>query len=300
MELTKLTMAIATAFVMGLPFVGHGQDKARSSESRLPERIAPAQLLVLSAYVNHEEHTVTLRGMNFGRAVVFCETERMTVVSASDTEVVVRVPAGLPDGTYLFTVARGNAEVERGAFHVPLYAPTQGPQGEPGPAGPEGPAGPAGPQGETGPAGPEGPTGPAGPAGPAGPQGVPGAAGPAGPMGPSGPTGPVGPAGPAGPAGPQGLPGVSGYQVVDAAATAPFALSPGIQFTWLAICPAGKLPFGGGHESSGNAPSMNVVTSAPFFSATGNGWRTILRNNTNLQLSNVAVRVWVVCGTALP
>jgi hypothetical protein len=45
---------------------------------------------------------------------------------------------------------------------------------------------------------------------------------------------------------------------------------------------------------------MNVVTSAPFFSTTGNGWRTILRNNTNLQLSNVAVRVWVVCGTALP
>ena len=66
-------------------------------------------LVVLSAFVDLTNETVTLRGLNFGKKVptVFCETQQMRVLSASNTELVVRFPKAIADGTYLFTVARG-------------------------------------------------------------------------------------------------------------------------------------------------------------------------------------------------
>ena len=69
---------------------------------------------VLSAFVNVDEETVTLRGLHFGKKTptVFCETEKMMVLRWSDTEIVVRFPKAVKDGTYLFTVARGNLNHE--------------------------------------------------------------------------------------------------------------------------------------------------------------------------------------------
>src|SRR5262245_53786388 len=71
-------------------------------------------LLVTAAFVNLNDETVTLRGLNFGKQkpTVFCETEKMRVVRWSSTEIVVRFPSEVPDGTYLFTVARGNLDIE--------------------------------------------------------------------------------------------------------------------------------------------------------------------------------------------
>ena len=109
-------------------------------------------VLVTSAVVNLQSETVTLHGQNFGKQtpVVFCETEKMRVLRASETEIVVRFSKLIPDGTYLFTVARGNGnrDLERGAFFVTkVYATGGGGVGLPGPQGPAGPAGPPGPAG---------------------------------------------------------------------------------------------------------------------------------------------------------
>jgi hypothetical protein len=77
------------------------------------------------------------------------------------------------------------------------------------------------------------------------------------------------------------------------------AVNPGVTYSVQAVCPAGKVPFAGGHESGGSAPSMNLVTSAPFFNGSS-GWRVVLRNNGATMLANVQVRAWVLCGTVLP
>jgi hypothetical protein len=195
---------------------------------------APEQLVILSATADRANEALTIRGLHFGHRApfVFCETHYMTVLSATDSEVVVQLPAALPDGTYLFTVVRafsqygGFSQYDRDTFSVAVQTPTviTGPEGPEGPAGPEGPQGvqgPAGPQGTNGPAGADGAQGPAGPQGPAGLQGLQGGVGPQGEVGPLGPTGAqgpqgetgaVGPQGPVGPAGPQGEQGPQGSQ----------------------------------------------------------------------------------------
>ncbi len=100
---------------------GEGQEPgAQASHNRFDDAERWKQTLVLSAFVNVEEETVTLRGLNFGKKVptVFCETDRMRILRASETELVVRFPKAVEDGTYLFTVARGNLDFERGQFYV--------------------------------------------------------------------------------------------------------------------------------------------------------------------------------------
>ena len=297
------------------------------AEQHYDDRWRP--LVVLAAFVDTAQETVTLRGLNFGRRTptVFCETEKMQVISFTGTEVVVRFPAEAMDGTYLFTVARGNHDLERGAFYVTktsgggssergLPGP-EGPMGPPGPPGPQGPAGadgPVGPAGPQGPAGPEGPAGPQGPAGPTGAQGPAGSVGPAGPAGPAGATGPQGPAGapglpgpqgPEGPQGPAGAPGgLNGYEPV-AADSALFASVPNGAFVSGSVaCPVGKRPLSGGFEplvagTTGNPPTpgngsvvfLTAVSSAP----TTDGWSVSLRNSSGTTRTNVQFRVWALC-----
>ncbi|MGB2713171.1 MAG: hypothetical protein WBC51_03265, partial [Vicinamibacterales bacterium] len=111
------------------------------------------QVIVLTASVDRANDNVTLRGMNFGQSapMVYCETHPLTVLQATDTELVVWFPGSVPQGTYLFSVVRGRgtSELDRNVFYVtapPLMTDVQGPpgpqgpQGEPGPMGPEGPA----------------------------------------------------------------------------------------------------------------------------------------------------------------
>ncbi|MEO5896703.1 MAG: IPT/TIG domain-containing protein [Vicinamibacterales bacterium] len=185
------------------------------------------QLVIFSAIPDRSNETLTIRGVNLGdrAAFVYFEDQPMTILSATDQEVVVHLPAALPDGTYLVTVTRGKSTLARGAFSVALMTTRSGLAGPAGPAGPPGAPGAAGPQGSagsTGAAGPAGTQGPAGsvgspgPAGPQGPAGVVGAAGPAGPQGPAGAVGAAGPVGPsgatgaAGPVGPAGATGATG------------------------------------------------------------------------------------------
>ena len=115
--------AASTAMVMcaagGAQAWGEPQGQelnAQASHSRFDDFDRWKQLVVLAAFVDVENETVTLRGLNFGKKTptVFCETERMKVLKSSDTEVVVRFPKSVDDGSYLFTVARGNLDLERG------------------------------------------------------------------------------------------------------------------------------------------------------------------------------------------
>ena len=185
------------------------------------------QVVVLSTAVDRVNQTLTIQGFGFGAQApqVWCENYLMTVLSATDTQLVVFLPGAIPDGTHLLSVIRGNGDKDRGTFNMSVGTPGQGPAGPAGPQGVAGPAGPMGPKGDTGatgatgaagPTGPKGDTGAVGPKGDPGPVGPKGDAGATGPVGPQGLAGPVGPAGPKGdvgamgPAGPQGETGATG------------------------------------------------------------------------------------------
>jgi len=137
---------------------------------------------------------LTIGGAAFGssKPVVTVDAQPAEVISYTDTQIVVNLPAGLSQGSYLLIVTNTTA-LTSGTFDATLGA--AGPAGPQGPQGSAGPAGPAGATGATGATGSRGPAGPMGPVGPVGPRGGPG------PQGPGGPQGPVGPAGPQGPAG---------------------------------------------------------------------------------------------------
>ncbi len=291
MERLNFKLAASAAMIIcaanGAQGAAGGQQEVNAQSnhnSRFDDFDRWKQVVVLSAFVDADNETATLRGLYFGKKTptVFCETEKMKVLRSSDTEIVVRFPKAVKDGTYLFTVARGNLNHERAEFHVAKVSTgngggetERGAEGPPGPAGPVGPAGPEGPVGPQGPAGAagatgpagaagaQGPAGPAGPTGPAGPAGATGAQGSAGAQGPAGPQGEAGapgapglpggqgPAGPAGPAGASG--GLSGYQQVSALSEE--VPMPGTSTTPSAMllsaavpCPAGKVPVAGGWD----------------------------------------------------
>ena len=277
-----------------------GEQQGHGNQGRFDDFDRFKKLVVLSATVDMENETVTLHGLNFGKKAqsVFCETDRMKVVRWSDTEIVVRFPKAVQDGSYLFTVARGNFDLERGDFYVTKVTSSaggaggggaQGPAGPQGPAGAQGPEGPAGAVGATGPAGATGAAGPAGPVGPQGPQGAPGAPGLPGGQGPAGPAGPAG--------------GVSGYERVQVVNDPPFSLAlNSTAAPVVALCPAGKVPVGGGYEPvalTNSAIWLTPVQSSPLFTEDGqSGWSVTLRNNTSSTKGSVQVVVSVLC--ALP
>lgn len=256
------------------------------------------QLIVTSASVDRLNDTVTLKGSGFGnkKPTVFCELTQMTVLSATDEELLVAFPASVLDGTYLFTVARGNGTSERATFFVTTNRPQilegqPGPTGAQGPQGERGEVGPQGSKGDTGASGPQGLEGPQGPQGPAGPQG---SAGPQGVAGPTGLQGAQGSIGPIGPAGPIGAPGISGYErFVSDSGT--LGMNPGVSSFVTAACPAGKRVIAGGHELASSASQQLSVTMSAPFEGTVSGWRVNFRNSLNTQLTNVQVRAFVVC-----
>ena len=204
MRLLNKTAFTVIVFVLMGTALAHAQQKKSASTSDTLILAKPQdQLIVLSTTVDRVNQTLTIRGLAFGPEPpqVWCETSLMTVLSATDSEIVVFLPAAVPDGTHLLSVIRGTGEKDRGFFNMSVGTPGQGPAG---PVGPAGPAGPAGPKGDTGAAGAKGDTGAAGP------KGDTGAAGPKGDTGAVGPQGEVGPMGPKGDTGAAGTPGETG------------------------------------------------------------------------------------------
>jgi Collagen triple helix repeat (20 copies) len=335
MERRNFKLAASAVMIIcvanGVQAAGGLQENTQAnSNSRFDDFDRWKQVVVLSAFVNADDETATLRGLHFGKKAptVFCETEKMKVLRWSDTEIVVHFPKAVKDGTYLFTVARGNLDHERGEFHVAKVSAGSGggetERGAEGPPGPAGPAGPAGPEGPVGPQGPAGATGATGPAGPAGADGPAGPAGPTGPAGPAGATGPQGPAGAQGPAGPQGetgatgapgLPGAQGppgpagpaggllgYELVQVVNEPVFSVNMNTTApSVIAWCPAGKVAVGGGFEPASPTNSaiwLTPIASGPVVSTQGDtGWSVTLRNLMTQTRSGVQVRVSVLCAS---
>lgn len=173
--------------------------------------------------VDFEAGTMTIAGTDLVRADLIAVSLAgvpgpLSVITSSDTEVVVTLPA-IPAGDYQLTVATGrnfrlsdSYDLTIGAVGPVGPVGPEGAQGATGPQGPQGEIGAQGARGEPGPLGPPGNTGPKGDPGPQGPKGETGAQGPQGETGPKGAPGTPGPQGPQGATGPQGLQGDTGPQ----------------------------------------------------------------------------------------
>jgi hypothetical protein len=310
MRLSNRTVLAALAFVLMGSASAHAQKKLTIA-SLLPTAKSSKELVIFSTAVDRANQTLTIQGQGFGAEPpqVWCETYSMTVLSATDGQLVMFLPAGVPDGTHLLTVVRGPSEKDRASFHAHVGSPGQGlagpagaagPKGDAGPAGPKGDAGAVGPKGDAGAAGPKGDTGAQGPAGSVGPKGDAGATGPQGVQGASGLpgvqglTGPAGLPGPQGPVGPQGPAGIiTGHQVVSTALST--VTLTGIQSTTaFATCPAGKRVFGGGYETTGTS----VLQPVSMYPTTVTTWSVTLRHNQPDATATFGFRVYAVCSTA--
>ena len=138
------------------------------------------------------------------------------------------------------------------------------------------------------------PPGPPGPAGPQGVQGDQGATGPAGAIGPQGPAGPTGATGAAGPAG-QAL---ITFDVEDQNQDIP----PGETEPAFAVCPAGSVATGGGHEFFADTQGLGVFSDAyVIYSGPGDEssgpdaervWKVVVQNDSGY---GVAVTVHAQC-----
>jgi hypothetical protein len=88
---------------------------------------------------------------------------------------------------------------------------------------------------------------------------------------------------------------VSGYVIypVEYAVT---AFNAATSSHFVAPCPIGSRPVGGGLETGMNGTGLTLTAShpTPGTTATATGWRVQLRNNTNATIST-ALRVYAVC-----
>jgi hypothetical protein len=126
-----------------------------------------------SSVVNTSTKQLTIMGSQFGSAtpVVRLDGTPVTVVSNTNSTLVVQIPPSLSPGSYTLIVTNAQNS-QTGTSVVTIGA--VGPQG---PTGPQGPIGFQGPQGPAGAQGPQGPSGPAGAQGPQGPSGINGVSG---------------------------------------------------------------------------------------------------------------------------
>ena len=94
---------------------------------------------------------------------------------------------------------------------------------------------------------------------------------------------------------------MSGYERVQVVNDPPFSLAMNTTAPpVVALCPAGKVPVGGGYEPVAvNNASMYLtpIQSSPIFTEDGRaGWTVTLRNNTTSARGPVQVVVSVLCG----
>jgi hypothetical protein len=132
-----------------------------------------------SAAMGQDSVTLTIKGSNLlgiTTPIVTLNSVRLTVVSATNTQIVARLAAPVAAATYFLVVQRDS--LSYGVIDVTLGV--AGPAGAPGPKGDPGMPGPKGDPGAQGPKGDQGVAGAQGLRGDVGPRGVEGAPGPSG------------------------------------------------------------------------------------------------------------------------
>jgi hypothetical protein len=110
----------------------------------------PAAPVVNEGTINYTSNQVTLTGSGFKphseSPTVLFDGSQLNLVSASDAQIVAKLPASVVPGTFKVVVKTESGE--KAGFDLTYGAVgTQGPGGPVGPAGPTGPAGPQGPNG---------------------------------------------------------------------------------------------------------------------------------------------------------
>lgn len=123
------------------------------------------------------------------------------------------------------------------------------------------------------------------------------------PRGPKGAKGAKGARGDTGAAGPAGAPGLSGYEVVSETFKEVFVVNSGgqrgLSKFQVVNCPAGKKALGGGGDlgtnegQNGNERQMIISASIP--TASGDGWRVQVFNNSTSIDNNIDVQVYAIC-----
>ena len=109
---------------------------------------------ILNVTENAAGTAITINGSNFGSKTpeVTLSGAELTVTASNETSITAALPASLPAGAYLLTVAvRDRDGRDSDPRHVALFVVTIG---QVGPTGPQGPQGVQGPMGATGPQGP--------------------------------------------------------------------------------------------------------------------------------------------------
>jgi len=141
------------------------------------------QVVIDSATANLTQHTIAIKGDNFGKTkpIVLLNDAAVVVTAFSPTALTATLPANIAPGSYHLVVVTGPGAPRTGVLDVTIGA-----------VGPQGPQGALGPKGEKGDPGAQGTLGPIGPVGPQGPPGSQGETGQRGLQGPQGPAGPSG------------------------------------------------------------------------------------------------------------
>src|SRR5262245_47476149 len=106
-----MRILIRTA-LLSLLIVLLGTELAYAQKKNEPVPPPSNQLVILSTAVDRVNQTLTIQGIAFGTQPpqVWCENYLMTVISATDTQIIMFLPNAVPDGSHLLTVIRGNGE----------------------------------------------------------------------------------------------------------------------------------------------------------------------------------------------
>src|SRR5687768_437835 len=100
--MSNKTVLAAIVFVLSSGTLAHAQSSQSANNKSNNSNNSNTKLVILSTTVDRAAATLTIRGAGFGSHApnVWRETDPMTVLSASDSELVVSLTEETADGTY--------------------------------------------------------------------------------------------------------------------------------------------------------------------------------------------------------
>src|SRR4051812_2259224 len=114
MAILKRTILLAALLVTASGSVAGAEQSGGSAKH--------PQLTILNTVSNRSADTLTVHGVGFGDrpAQVWCENFLLTVISWTDSEIILHLPDAVPDGSYLLTIITGEGQKDQGVFDMTL------------------------------------------------------------------------------------------------------------------------------------------------------------------------------------